>query len=262
MNAQEQNWSNLFGHLTSEGMSWYGTWTFYSPELEVIKSYQGVRSFRVNKDKTVIYQTNNYTYTDGSTEEKNWQLEKQICNQADGIIHTAVPSMRALSITPAVYAWLSKTFESGKYFGLELFFRNEDWRTSVAVIYRENNVIERITHIREHLGSFPTQSPGAEVKNIDGKWIGEKQHLTPDLKVSNPEPVQNLVLVPLEDKNQTFFLPDGIVISAPTTLRIGQEFNIIAGRLVSLNQFKRLTAQYDTLGNFHLLISEIFHQQV
>jgi Domain of unknown function (DUF3598) len=261
MNAQEQNWSNLFGHHTPEVSSWHGIWTINSPQLEVIRSYQGVRSFRANEDETVIYQTNNYIYADGSTEEKHWQLDKQTCNQADGIIHTAVPSMRALSIAPGVNAWLSKKLEPGKNFGLELFFRNEDWRNSVAVIYGEDSTIAKITHIREHLGSFSAQSPGVEVKNIEGNWIGEKQYITPDLTVSNAEPIQNFVLVPLEDKNQTFFLPDGIVINAPTSLIIGQEFNIVAGRFVSETKFKRLIAQYDNLGNFQRLTSEIFHRQ-
>ncbi|MDZ7956891.1 MAG: DUF3598 family protein [Aulosira sp. DedQUE10] len=260
MNVQEQNWSTLFDHHPDESISWHGTWTIYSPEQEVIKSYQGVRSFRANEDKTVIYQTNNYTYADGSSEEKNWQLDKQTANQPDGIIHRAAPSMRAVSIAPGVYAWLSKKVALGKHFGLELFFRHEHWRTSVAAIYGENSNLEKITHIREHLGSFPAQPASAEVKTTEGKWIGEKQYLTPDLTVSNAELIQNLVLVPLENKNQTFFLPDGIVINAPTTLRIGQEFNIIAGKFVSEKQFKRLIAQYDTLGNFQLLISEIFHR--
>ncbi|BAY24494.1 hypothetical protein NIES2100_42890 [Calothrix sp. NIES-2100] len=262
MNAQEQNWSNLFAHHTPEGMSWHGIWTRYSPDLEVIQSFQGIRSFRANEDKTVIYQTNNYTYADGSTEEKNWQLDKQTSNQPDGIIHTAIPSMRALSIAPGVQAWLSKTFEPGKHFGMELFFRHEDWRNSVSVIYGENSAVEKITHIREHLGSFPAETPGAKVKTIEGKWIGKKQYITPDLTVSNAETIQNLVLAPLEEQNQTFFLPDGIVINAPTSLSIGQEFDIIAGRFVSENQFKRLTAKYDNFGNFQLLISEIFHRQI
>lgn len=258
---QEQNWSNLFGHLTPEGINWCGTWTIYTPELEVVKTYQGVRSFRPNEDQTVIYQTNNYTYANGSTEEKHWQLNKQACNQTDGIAYTEFPSMRALSIAPGVYAFLNKKLELGKKFALELFFSYEDWRTSVVVHYAENSTVDKIAHIREHLNSFTAQPPGTEVKNIEGKWIGEKQQLTADLILSNAEPIQNLVLFSVGDKNQTYFLPDAIVINAPTNLKIGQEFSISIGRMVSQNQFKRLTAQYDNLGNFQLLISEIFYRQ-
>lgn len=258
---QEKNWSNIFGHLTPEGINWCGTWTIYSPELEVIKSYQGIRSFRHNEDKTVIYQTNNYTYADGSTNEKHWQFNKQICNQIDGVAYTEFPSMRILSIAHGVYAWLKKQLESSQKFSLELFFSHEDWRTSVVIIYGENSTLEKIVQIREHLNSFPPKPPDAEARNIDGKWIGKKQQLTPDLTVSNTEIIQDLVLVPLGDKNQTLFLPDGVVINAPTTVKIGQEFSISIGRMVYPNQFKRLTAQYDNGGNFQLLISEIFHRQ-
>lgn len=258
---QEQNWSNIFGHLTPKGINWCGTWTIYSPELEVIKSYQGIRSFRHNEDKTVIYQTNSYTYADGSTSEKHWQFDKQVCNKNDGIAYIEFPAMRILSIAPGVYAWLSKKLELSQKFSLELFFSHEDWRTSVVILYGENSTLEKIVQIREHLDNFPAQPPDAEVRNIDGQWIGEKQQLTPDLTVSHAESIANLVLISVEDKNQTFFLPDGVVINAPTSLQMSQEFSISAGRFVSPNQFKRLTAQYENLGNFQLLISEIFHRQ-
>ncbi|MDJ0514825.1 MAG: DUF3598 family protein [Trichodesmium sp. MO_231.B1] len=36
MNLQEQNWINLFGDISPEGKAWYGIWTRYYPELEVI----------------------------------------------------------------------------------------------------------------------------------------------------------------------------------------------------------------------------------
>ncbi|MGD1700717.1 DUF3598 family protein [Dapis sp. BLCC M229] len=61
MNLQEQNWINLFGDISPEGTAWYGIWTRYSPELEVIKSFQGIRKFSANQDKTVITHRNNYT---------------------------------------------------------------------------------------------------------------------------------------------------------------------------------------------------------
>jgi Domain of unknown function (DUF3598) len=261
MNAQEQNWSTLFGNHTPEGISWHGTWTTYSPDKEVLNSLQCVRTFCSNEDNTIIYHTNNYIYADGREEEKTWQIEKQTCNQDDGIIHPGLPSMRTLSITPQIYAVLGKKFTPGSRFGMELFFRNEDWRTSVVVMCGENSVIEKFTQIREYLGSFPVQPPDAEVRNIDGQWIGEKQYINADLSLSNIESIENLMLVPLEDTYQTVFLPDGIVINTPKTLQNGQEFSIIAGRFVSQNQFKRLIAQYDNLGNFQRLTSEIFHRQ-
>ena len=260
MKAQEQNWTNLFGDRTPEGIAWHGTWTVYSPNQEVIKSFQGVRRFWANEDKTVITHTNNYTYPDGSTQEKTWQLEKQTCNQSDGVTHPAILSMRTLSFGQGANAWLSKRLESGKNFGVELFFRYQDWRTSVASIYADSGELDRITLIREHRGSFPNQPPGSEVKNISGKWIGKKEYMTPDLKVSPIEEPQYLVLYPTGGKNETFFLPDGVVVNIPKRLKLGEEFEMIAGKFVSDNEYKRLNAKYDESGEFTLLISEVFRQ--
>lgn len=155
MNAQEQNWLNLFGNHTNEGFAWHGIWTRYSPKIEVINSFKGIRRFWANEDKTVIYHTNNYIYADGSTEEKKWQLDKQTCNQPDGLIHVALPNMRSLSFGEGATGGVSKKLVPGKNFGVELFFKHEVWRTSVAIIYGINGDLERIVHIREHLDSFP-----------------------------------------------------------------------------------------------------------
>ncbi|QIR37545.1 DUF3598 family protein [Tolypothrix sp. PCC 7910] len=261
MNAPERNWSTLFGDHTPEGVSWYGIWTSYALNQEVINSLKCVRNFRSNADQTIIYHTNSYEYADGSKEEKTWQIDKQICNQDDGILHPGLPTMRTLAITPEIYAVLVRNFEPGKRFGMELFFRNEEWRTSVVVMCGENSDIERFTQIREYLGSFPVKPPDPVVKDIDGQWIGEKQYINADLSVSNVESIENLTLASLEDSYQAVFLPDGIVINTPKSLQIGQEFSIIVGKFVSANKFKRLTAKYDKLGNFQRLTSEIFYRQ-
>ncbi len=151
MKAQDQNWENLFTDLISspEGIAWYGTWTTYSPEKEVLKSYQGIREFRAT-EPTVINHTNKYTYTDGNKEEKTWKIDKQTCSQADGVIHPALPSMRSLSFGQGATAGISQILEKGKRFGVELFFRYQDWRTSIVTIYEEDGNLARITQIREH----------------------------------------------------------------------------------------------------------------
>ena len=261
MNLQEQNWTNLFGNHTIENIAWHGTWTQYSPTQEVINTFQCVRRFRTNEEKTLIYHTNNYTYSDGSTEEKSWQLEKQTCNQPDGLVHIAIPSMRALSFGQGATVWLSKTLEPEKKFAVELFFLHNHWRTSIGIIYAENHDIERMTQIREHLGSFTIEPPGSEVKEIAGQWIGKKQYMTPDLTVSDAEPIPELILDPTKGINKTVFLPDGVVVNTPETVEIGKEFQIVAGRFVTPNIFKRLTAKYNIVGNLELLISEVFERQ-
>lgn len=258
MNLQEQTWTNLFGEITPEGTAWHGTWTVYSPDKEVIKSFLGVRRFSTNEDKTVITHTNKYTYADGSEEEKTWLLEKQTCSQPDGLIHPAILSMRALSFGEGANAWVSKILQPGKPFGVELFFQHEDWRTSLASIYGESGELEKITQIREHLGSFPNQPPGSEVENISGNWIGKKEYMTPDLKVSLVGETEELVLDANGGETETIFLPDKVVVNVPKRVKLGEEFALASGKFVSDNEYKRLTAKYDKDGNLALLISEVF----
>ena len=259
MKVQEQHWENLFADRTSEGIAWHGLWTVYSPAKEVVKSYQGVRRFWANEDKTVITHSNHYSYSDGSTQEKTWKLEKATCNHPDGIIHPAALSMRALSLGQGRMAWVSKKFEPGKPIGCELFFQQEDWRTSIAHIYGESGNLEEVTQIREHRGSLPYPTPGLEVKTIAGNWRGKKEAMSPDLKISPVEETQELVLDPTGGKNETLFLPDGVIVNICKTPKLGEDFEIVAGKFVSKQKYKRLSAKYDNYGTFKMLISEIFY---
>ena len=261
MNLQEQNWINLFGDISPEGTAWYGIWTRYSPELEVIKSFQGIRKFSANQDKTVITHHNNYTYADGSTEEKEWQIEKEIANQPDGMIHPAFESMRSLSLSEEVKTWMCPQLKIGNRFGGELFFQHQNFRTSVVTIYGENGELVSFTQIREHLNSYPDQKPGAELKNISGNWVGKKESMTPDLQISQESEMTELELDPTAGKNKTFFLPDGIVINVPETVKIGEEFELVVGKMVIENKYKRMTIKYDKDGEFIQLIYEVFDRK-
>lgn len=261
MNYQEQNWTNLFGDITTEGIAWHGIWTSYSPDKNVIKSFRGVRNFVANEDRSLITHTNTYTYQDGSTSEISWKIEKQTCNQPDGLIHPAMPFMKTLSFGKGINAFISKILEPGKKFGAELFFQHEEWRTSVAGIYAESGDLERITLICERLGSFPDRLSDSELPNLSGNWIGKKEYMTPDLKISPAEAEQQVILEPNKDKNQTFFLSDGVVFNLPNHVETGEEIEIIGGKLVTENEYQRLTVKYDRSGNFALVISETFHRQ-
>lgn len=259
MHLQEQNWQNLFREHTPEGSAWHGIWTIYSPDKKIIKSYQGVRRFRANQERTVIFHTNNYTYSDGSKEEKNWQLEKATCNHPDGVIHPGLPLMRALSFGEGATACVSKKLEIGKPFGGELFFRYKDWRTSVVSIYGESGSLDRMIHIREHLGSFPEAPPTSEVENLSGNWTGKKQSMTSDLKISPAEVIQGLALPSNQGNNQTLHLPDGIIMHIPTLVKSGEKIEIKGGKLVAPNEYKQLTVNYNESGEFTEFISEIYY---
>lgn len=74
MDGSEKNWNNLFGEYTTDKTAWHGQWTVYSPNQEVMKSQQVVRSFRSNLDNILI--TRNNCYIDGYgnvVDEKTWQ---------------------------------------------------------------------------------------------------------------------------------------------------------------------------------------------
>ncbi|NES84101.1 MAG: DUF3598 family protein [Moorea sp. SIO2B7] len=261
MDLQEQHWTKLFGKITTEGNYKKGIWTIYSAKKEVINSYEGWRIFSANEEKTIITHLNKFPSPDGTTRENNWIIEKEKCNQPDGLSHPASLQNRGLALSETgITAWISKKFELGRNFGVELFLRNQDSNDSIGSIYGETGKLEKILHIREHLGSLPNQPVGKEIKHISGNWKGKKQSMTPDLKISAPVDTQELVLEPTDGKNETFFLPDGIVVNIPTTLNLGEKFEIVAGKLMG-NEYKRLTAKYDDSGAFILLISELFHLQ-
>ncbi|MBD2776175.1 DUF3598 family protein [Iningainema tapete] len=256
MNSQDQNWENLFGHITTSGVAWHGIWTVYSPDQEVLNSFKAVRKFQANEEKTLITHTNKYT-NDGTESEKTWQIEKQICSQPDGVIHPAFLSMRALSFGEDKNAWVAKKLEAGKKFGTELFFRYQDWRTSVASIYAESGDLEKITIIREHLNSFANEPAKAEIE-LSG-WRGRKEYMNSDLSISLAEN-QDFVL-PTEQKNNPIYLQNDISVNVPKKVKIGEEFEIVVGKLVTTNEYQRLIVQYDNLGAFTTLISEVFRRQ-
>ncbi|MBD2607625.1 DUF3598 family protein [Scytonema hofmannii FACHB-248] len=261
MNLQDKNWENLFGHITTEGISWHGIWTMYSPDKEIIRSFKAVRRFQANEDKTVITHINKYSYTDGTEEEKIWHIDKETCNQPDGIIHPALLSTRSVSFGNDNNAVISKKLEAGKKFAGELFFRYQDWRTSVVTMYAESGKLERITIIHEHLNSFPNTPAKAEIEKLPGKWSGRKEYLNSDLQISASGENKELVLDPTNGKNKTISLPDGIVVNVPEKVNIGEEFEIVSGKLVTENEYKRLTTKYDKSGAFTMLISEVFSLQ-
>lgn len=261
MNLQDKNWENLFGHITTEGVCWHGIWTMYSPDKEVLNSFKAVRKFQANEEKTLITHTNKYTYSDKTESEKIWQIEKQICSQPDGVIHPALLSTRTLSFGQDQNAVISQKIEPEQKLATELFFRYQDLRTSVVSVYAENGEFLRITTIRERLNTFPNFPPEVDIEKLLLNWSGRKKLLNPNLEISTIKDNQKFVLDPTEGKNHTIFLPDNIVVNVPKIIKIGEEFEIVAGKLLTENEYQRLTVQYNNCGEFSQLFSEVFRLQ-
>jgi len=262
MNLQAKHWDKLFGNLTTEGTARYGVWTVYSPEQEVIKSSKGIRILQANEDQTVITHTNQFPLPDGTTQEKQWKIEKTTCNLPDGLLHPADSSKRALALLEyGATAWVAKQFELGQRFSVELFLKHQDWNTSIGSIYDEKGCLEKILCLREHQDSFPDTPEAPRVTQLLGTWQGTQQSVRADLNQSDPQTINELVLDPTQGKNQTFCLPDGVVVTIPLQLTVGEDFEIVAGKLVTANEYQRLTAHYDSSGKFSRLVLEIFHRQ-
>lgn len=69
------------------------------------------------------------------------------------------------------------------------------------------------------------------------------------------------MLDPTQGKNKSFYLPESVIVSIPKQLKLGEAFDIVAGKLITENKYKRLTAKYSNLGDFVLLILEVFNRE-
>jgi len=260
MDMKQQNWNNLCSNHVRD---WHGIWTRYSPQREVTESFQSLRSFRSNPDQTEITQTNRYMYADGTVEEKTWQYNQQSNNLADGFFHPISPSMRTFFFEQGAAAWAGKQFEPGSFFQVELFFRHEDLRHSVPVIYEGSGSLKRTVSIREDAGGFPSKYWSTELnllpeRNLSGSWQGTSVTMTPDLKVLPLEPTQ---FHWGWEGNKTFFFPDGISLSCPSQVSIGTNFTIAANWLVTSCQLQQLIIKYNEFGAFSTLTFEQFRLQ-
>jgi hypothetical protein len=254
MNNLDRNWNNLFGEYTTDETAWYGQWSVYSPEQKLIKSQQAIRSFRSNVDNTAIAHINRYIDASENVEEKTWQIERETCNQPDGVIHPAMPSMRALSFGAGATAWTSQKLIPGKPCGVELFLRDGEWRMSVAVIYGENGQLNRITHIREHIGCFSDELVSLESSIISGEWIGKKRSMSSDLSISSEEDIQ-ISFERISDRHKTIYLPGNTILMFSEKINVERPIQIAAGQRTTDHQLKYLTAHYATAGTFASLVS-------
>lgn len=259
MNNLDKNWNHLFGEYTTNETAWYGRWTVYSPNQEVMKSQQAIRSFSSNLDNTVITHINRYV--DEDVEEKIWQIDRATCNQPDGVVHPAMPFMRALSFGAGATAGIVPRLVPGKPFGVELFFRDCNWRTSVAIVYEENGYIDQIVHIREHLDSFSNESPCSYSSDIAAKWSGKKCTMTADLSISAEVETQ-LSFDRLSGHHPLVLLPAGLILSLPERVNVDRSIQIAAAQQTANHELKYFAAHYNATGTFTSLIAASLQQDI
>lgn len=251
MEKHDQNWKNFYQNHLGD---WHGLWTRYTFEGEIIEVVQSLRSLQGDSENTdTIYHTNRYIYSDGRTVEKSWDwhLNKR---------SNAFPLLQSLFFECGAAAWVTKQLEVSSFFQVELFFRHEDLRLSVPVIYNDNSS-NRVVTFREDKRGFPSLYWSEELnlltqKKFSKDWQGNRITMTPDLKVSASLPTK---LNWGSDGYKNFFLPDGVSVSCPPRLEMGKSFSITANWLVTDSYLQQITTHYDDCGAFSTVTFEDFY---
>ncbi len=258
MELKDQNWKNFTAnHLHN----WYGVWTRYFPQGEVKESFQSQRIFRSNREQTEIHQTNRYIYAEDNFKEESWDYNQRENSLPDGMYHPQADTMRTICFESGHTAWVTRKLQPNSFFGLELFFRYEQLRHSVGIVYDQQGALFRTANIREDARGFPSQFWSKEIeqvseRNLSGNWLGTSVTMTPDLKISEPLPTK---LNWGWEGHKTFFLPDGVSISCPDKVSVGTPVILVANWLVTPSILQQLSAKYDESGAFTALTLEQLH---
>ena len=258
MEFKDQNWKNFTANHLRD---WHGIWTRYTPQGKVKESFQSLRSFQSNPEQTEIHQTNRYIYAEDNIKEESWDYNQRENSSPDGIFHPQADSMRSICFESGHAAWVTRQLEPDSYFGVELFFRYEELRHSVGIVYDKQGALFRTANIREDATGFPSQFWSTDIKqvsdrNLSGNWQGTSVTITPDLKISEPVPTQ---LHWGWEGHKTFFLPDGVSISCPERVSVGTSFTLAANWLVTPSKLQQLSVKYDESGAFAALTLEQLH---
>ncbi|MFB8789305.1 MAG: DUF3598 family protein [Potamolinea sp.] len=257
-NLPDENWNNLCANHLRD---WHGIWTRYSPQGEVIESFKSLRRFQSNPEQTEIAQNNRYMYTDAKTDEFSWQYNQQSNSLPDGLFHPQSPLMRGFFFECGAATWTTTKLETSSYFVVELFFKYQDLRNSVALVYEESGILKRTASIREDSTNFPSNYWSSEInltteRNLSGNWQGTSVTMTPDLKISPAVPSQ--LHWPIEG-NTTFFYPDGISLSCPMQVSVGTPFTIVGNWLVTPSELQQVSVKYDESGAFSSVTRDLFN---
>lgn len=174
MELKDQNWKNF---TTNHLRDWHGIWTRYFPQGEVKESFPSLRNFKSNREKTEIHQTNRYIYAEDNIKEESWDYNQQENSASDGIFHPQADSMRTICFASGHAAWVKKHLESDSFFGVELFFRYEELRHSVGIVYDKQGALLRTSNIREDATDFASKFWSADIQQVSkrslrGNWQG------------------------------------------------------------------------------------------
>ncbi len=256
MDVKERNWHYSTNHL----FDWHGIWTRYTPQGNVKESFQSLRSFKSNPEKTKIAHTNTYIYANGESRQESWEFDFLSNSLSDGLFHPSRETMRGYFFASGHATWATNKLKPSSYFGIELFFRYEDLRHSVGIVYDESGNLFHTANIREDCHGLPSKYWSTELnqlpeRDFSGDWQGISMTITPDLKISEPIPT---LFNWHREGHKYYYLPDGVSVNCPSSISIGTPFSLIANWLINNYEMHQLIANYDELGVFSSLTLETF----
>jgi hypothetical protein len=259
MTPQEKNWLSLFGQYSQEGTTWHAQVTVYSLDLEVIRAFKFTRKFSANVDQTIIYHHNTSYFDDGNVKEKSWQLNKDKCNQPDGVFHPEADSMRAIGFGNDTSIWAVKQAKYSNNFGSEVFINQAaDWRHGIIPIYQDGEFSSLVV-IKENKNHFPESVDHENCSFSSGNWQVKQIKMTPDLQEKIEEStVDEIDFMTATEDAKTYYFPEKIVLKLSPKIIQGEEFAIIVGKQTSDTEFKQVETQYDANGQLIRLVSSEF----
>lgn len=260
MDVKEQNWKHFTNHLRD----WHGIWTRYTPSGNIKESFQSLRSLKGNLDKAEITHTNRYMYANGEIKQESWEFNYLSNSLADGLFHPSGETMRGFFFASGHATWATMQLKPDSYFAIELFFRYEELRHSVGIVYDDKGNLFHTANIREDSNGLPSQYWSIELNQVSERdfgsdWQGTSITITPDLKISDPVPTE---FNWYREKHICYFLPDGVSVSCPSTINVGTPFTLIVNWLVNHSQMHQLLANYNELGAFASLTLELFEKRI
>ncbi|MEH2182198.1 DUF3598 family protein [Nostoc sp.] len=176
MDVKERNW-NYF--TTNHLLDWHGIWTQYTPEGNVKESFQSLRSFKSNPEKTKIAHTNTYSYANsyanGENKQQSWEFDFLSNSLDNGLFHPSRETMRGYFFADGHATWATVKLKPNSYFGIELLFRYEDLRHSVGVVYDDSRNLFFTVNIREDCNGLPSKYWSTELnqlpkRDFSGNW--------------------------------------------------------------------------------------------
>ncbi len=256
MDIKERNWNYFTNHLRD----WHGIWTRYTPQGDVKESFESLRSFKSNPEKTQIAHTNTYIYTNGENKQESWEFNVLSNSLSDGLFHPSRETMRGYFFASGHATWATAKLKPSSYFGIELFFQHQDLRHSVGLVYDDSGNLFHTANIREDSNGLPSKYWSTELNQLleryfSGDWQGISMTITPELKISEPIPT---LFNWHREGHKYYYLPDGVSVNCPSAISIGTPFSLIANWLINNYEMHQLIANYDELGAFSSLTLETF----